>query len=1011
VKKQHFHNTIKNLILSLFRATKSVWRPFVLLNKNLTIVAATIVIFVLVTGTLSEVYAKNLKTLSPDQVSINIFPSEVTSDTWKNVGSLSSQDLGENSLLQDFNIQNSAYLDTPNFNPINNFGATEVIEAVIPVIIDPATESSTNTNPNPIVDTAPQLVPTETTTENLQEPIVVPVKEPVIVEPASKPEPVKTNSEVPEEPAAEPVVYFSPKIYSVYNLEVKKYKLALAETLQLSEETTVPVSETVVEPPAKEVIKPKIIVPIELEQQTPSLITEDLTTDVPVPSVQNNKPIIKENDSEPEISFVGNAPTITLKGFNVPQFESGQFVDNLQLRLSLAGQYNLTESDQLPSLKISYSFNSFSGVAGSVLIEDEVSNALNGGYYLIPLPSITDSALLSDLTITISFEGDIENLKQLYVDSAWLEVTTVVYNNELLKNRFSKNEMLKHLTGLQNMELLSDRLDFLRDESPQFSLKYNSQRNFIVKAFRNLLGRDLVKVQSISFIHGGNEQIGVSPQITLTKDGLMSIVFDESDKAILKPGLYTVNIEVDEGGYISSDSFEFQWGLLSINPNQTEYSPDDVVDISMGALSSNGNTICDAKLNLYVTNPDGFISSLPVNSSGQCFGNNVIDVPDYSSQMVAGLPGEYEMYLESTNDSGDIVSHTTSTFFVKDNQSITIERNGPTRIFPPASYPMELTVHALDNSFEGELIERVPNDFVILDTEAEIRTYDDYLELVWQMSVPAGSSKTVSYDFDAPDLSPFLYELGPAQLISDVMDIPAVPAQSPKVPAPIAATVEVTEVDTLPIDSIAEPIESEPLPIIETVVVDESLTPEEILINEFTAVIELETFSVVTSPANVSKVVFLEHRKWQIASDATGNMILYWDDGATIPVGWSCLSCGSGTFFQKFAMGGSVYNTVGGATTHTHTAAGAVNASTLATTNSVGSTASGVAHTHTYTPVIDAISNLPLYRQLRVIQYTAGAGEPATIPAGAIGIFDVASSSLPSGWNRYAAQDLSLIHI
>ncbi len=58
-------------------------------------------------------------------------------------------------------------------------------------------------------------------------------------------------------------------------------------------------------------------------------------------------------------------------------------------------------------------------------------------------------------------------------------------------------------------------------------------------------------------------------------------------------------------------------------------------------------------------------------------------------------------------------------------------------------------------------------------------------------------------------------------------------------------------------------------------------------------------------------------------------------------------------------------------------------------------------HTHTFTPTIVATSTLPLYRQLKMIQYDTE-GEPAEIPNGAIAIFD---ASVPGGWTQYSAQN------
>ncbi len=58
-------------------------------------------------------------------------------------------------------------------------------------------------------------------------------------------------------------------------------------------------------------------------------------------------------------------------------------------------------------------------------------------------------------------------------------------------------------------------------------------------------------------------------------------------------------------------------------------------------------------------------------------------------------------------------------------------------------------------------------------------------------------------------------------------------------------------------------------------------------------------------------------------------------------------------------------------------------------------------HTHTFTPIIGSASNLPTYRQLKIIRSTTS-GVPSTLPAGAIALFD---ATVPAGWTRYSAQD------
>lgn len=148
--------------------------------------------------------------------------------------------------------------------------------------------------------------------------------------------------------------------------------------------------------------------------------------------------------------------------------------------------------------------------------------------------------------------------------------------------------------------------------------------------------------------------------------------------------------------------------------------------------------------------------------------------------------------------------------------------------------------------------------------------------------------------------------------------------------------------------------------------------------------------------------VYEESRQWQLAGDAVGRMILFYD-GATIPSGWTCISCNSGDdFYQTFVRGAATYGGTGGAATHTHTASGSVSITGNA---AVGKAQSGTVatngHSHTFSPIISSSSNLPSYRQLKMIRYNT-TGEPATLPAGVIAVFD---NTVPTGWTQYSAQN------
>jgi hypothetical protein len=154
---------------------------------------------------------------------------------------------------------------------------------------------------------------------------------------------------------------------------------------------------------------------------------------------------------------------------------------------------------------------------------------------------------------------------------------------------------------------------------------------------------------------------------------------------------------------------------------------------------------------------------------------------------------------------------------------------------------------------------------------------------------------------------------------------------------------------------------------------------------------------------------FDEARPWFIAIDPPypGEFYLFWDSAANEPPGWTCVSCNSsGEFYNRLVKGYDVFGGTGGAYTHTHTlgyvsSTGGGGGTGQSDASVLGATA---AHTHSALngESVSEVSNLPIYRQLKVIRYD-GTNIPETIPQGAIAVFN--TSSLPTGWTRYSVQD------
>jgi hypothetical protein len=116
---------------------------------------------------------------------------------------------------------------------------------------------------------------------------------------------------------------------------------------------------------------------------------------------------------------------ISLNNFAYP-LDEGVDITGAQMRMSFAASKKSTR-ERTPLFSVSYSIDG--GVtwqdSGAVVIDDEVSNSVNGGYYLFAIPDVTDQASLNNLQVELSYHDDPRILDELFVESVWLELFTV----------------------------------------------------------------------------------------------------------------------------------------------------------------------------------------------------------------------------------------------------------------------------------------------------------------------------------------------------------------------------------------------------------------------------------------------------------------------------------------------------------------------------------------------------------------------------------------------------------
>jgi len=276
---------------------------------------------------------------------------------------------------------------------------------------------------------------------------------------------------------------------------------------------------------------------------------------------------------------------------------------------------------------------------------------------------------------------------------------------------------------------------------------------------------DIPVAISTIVVNGVNKQ-----QISITKPS-----------RAFRPGKYTLKLSLNTAQAIIVSEQDFTWGVLTVNTDKSVYSPGDQAFLQFGVINDMGHTICDADLSLLITGPDGntypFASANnSISQSGECRGDSYVTVPDYSADFVIPKQvGNYTMTLTATTINGtrSITSH----FSVEDHPAFDVVRTGPTRIYPVSPYPVSFKITS-PVDWSGVVVEKLPSNFDVNpasypDQYTSVTTSNDGQTKIisWDVSLSAGTSTTIGYYFNAPEISPQFYLLGPLSFFSSGDDI------------------------------------------------------------------------------------------------------------------------------------------------------------------------------------------------------------------------------------------------
>ncbi len=756
------------------------------------------------------VYATIDKTVYTTEQLI-VIPDTVTSSVWSNLENALINDVPEESLYQDFNQQNSAYIDAVSIVTVPEIELAEpeaspvdVTESEAEQTDTPGTEGSeepsgenAETNPEEAVSDETEE-PSESPVETEPEVVEEPEPESATEKPETQPEPeVEQEPEPAEEASTVKLFPFAQEVITtdVNNTNDEPVPVVPEEVI---EEEVQPEPESETEPEViveEEPVVPEEIAPVETEVEENSeevMVNEEEVIDE---SGQENSGAAEENSEEvdaadeniseeevveeeeiiPNIEddCIGDTEcklySSIFSGFSMPEFESGTFLSGAQLRLSLGARTKTEDREKLQRFVVEYTYEVGTPwrTATIIDIEDETSNSINGGYFLVSLERPQAQSQLSNLQVRVSYQGDISQLERAYIESVWLEVTSATFYEETDPEYLSGAiEYGRTLEEPKFHELNNPDLDPSMSELPSFTLSYSPQQGFFRRTFNDIFSENQYLVDSVKITDSAGTVMTVPVDVIYHEDMTWTVQFLKQPQKLV-PGRYQMELVINENDTLYTDTFEFYWGVLAVNTTKSMYFADEDVTLNLAALTEKGDTICDARLELKIIDPANTIYEVPVEQSGSCGKNNVTDIPDYLAYFKdAHEIGEYTIQLKHLNREGEVVHSIEDSFEVRDFIPYDIERTAPTRIYPPAPYDVSLKIKA-NRSYEGDIIERIPRGFVLTENSegAEVLTMPEYTELIWRNVVlEEGDDLLLSYQFDAPDISPYMFLLGPLNM-------------------------------------------------------------------------------------------------------------------------------------------------------------------------------------------------------------------------------------------------------
>lgn len=324
----------------------------------------------------------------------------------------------------------------------------------------------------------------------------------------------------------------------------------------------------------------------------------------------------------------------------------------------------------------------------------------------------------------------------------------------------------------KNFNITLSQKNFNQKDNPHLEIKPNSTKNiftFITSFFKKPTPVNLKTQTKIILKNHDQKEITNQAISTSTKsDGSLSV---DIDQKYLKPGKYI--IEITDTKTNETTIQDFTWGVLAINPNKSVYSTGDTALLAIAVLNEKGDMVCDAFVSLEISTPNGTKTTFTTKDGSikvnpQCLTKELTLIPDYEAQFPITQTGKYQLTLTATTTNG--IYSISDSFSAEDQPSFIVERLTATRIFPLQNYPVTIKFTP-KNDFNGYLLDSVPTTFKITSPNSTIKTQNNRQFISWPITAKANQTISLNYQYDAPNISPEFFTLGPIQILDSQKQI------------------------------------------------------------------------------------------------------------------------------------------------------------------------------------------------------------------------------------------------